>query len=58
MASWVGGGGGGGGGGGSILKQTKRDLFHLFNDKHHNFKYISYACAEGILQSFGNKGHL
>ena len=26
--------------------------------KRHNFKYISYACAEGIPQSFGNEGHL
>ena len=44
--------------GGSILKQTERRQFHLFNDKRHNFKYISYACVEGIPQSFGNEGHL
>ena len=43
---------------GKHLKQTERHQFHLFNDKHHNFKYISYACAEGILQSLGNEGHL
>ena len=45
-------------GGESIYKQTERRQFHLFNDKRHNFKYISYACAEGILQSFGNEGHV
>ena len=45
-------------GGGKHLKQTERHQFYLFNDKHHNFKYISYACAEGILQSFENEGHL
>ena len=45
-------------GGESILKQTERRQFHLFNDTRHNFKYISYACAEGIPQSFGNEGHL
>ena len=50
--------GGGGGGGGKHLKQTEKHQVHLFNDKHHNFKYISYACAVGILQSFGNEGHL
>ena len=44
--------------GGKHLKQTERHQFYLFNDKHHNFKYISYACAEGMLQSFGNEGHL
>ena len=43
---------------GKHLKQTERHQIHLFNDKHHNFKYISYACAVGILQSFGNEGHL
>ena len=31
-------------GGGKHLKQTERRQFHLFNDKRHNFKYISYAC--------------
>ena len=45
-------------GGESILKQSERRQFHLFNDKRHNFKCISYACAEGIPQSFGNEGHL
>ena len=45
-------------GGESIQKQTERRQFHLFNDKRHNFKYISYACAEGIPQSFENEGHL
>ena len=35
--------------GGKHLKQTERHQFHLLNDKHHNFKYISYACVEGIL---------
>ena len=50
--------GGGGGGGGKHLKKTERHQFHLFNDKHNTFKYISYACAEGKLQSFGNEGHL
>ena len=35
-----------------------RHKFHLSNDKHQNFKYILYACAEGILQSFRNEGHL
>ena len=44
--------------GGKHLKQTERHQFHLFYDKHHNFKFISYACAEGILQSFGTEGHL
>ena len=29
--------------GGSISKQTERRQFHLFNDKRHKFKYISYA---------------
>ena len=47
-----------GGGGGASKTQTERHQFHLFNDKHHNFKYISYTRAEGILQSFGNEGHL
>ena len=42
-------------GGESILKQTERRQFYLFNDKRHNFMYISYACAEGIPQSFGNE---
>ena len=45
-------------GGGKHLKQTERRQFRLFNDKRHNFKYISYACAEGIPQSFENEGHL
>ena len=45
------------GGGGEASKQTERRQFHLFNDKHHNFKYISYACTEGLPQSFGNEGH-
>ena len=45
-------------GGESILKQTERRQFHLFNDKRHNFKYISYTCVEGTLQSLGNEGHL
>ena len=31
----------GGGGGGKHLKQTEKHQVHLFNDKHHNFKYIS-----------------
>ena len=44
--------------GGKHLKQTERRQFHLFNDKRHNFKNISYACAEGIPQNFGNEGHL
>ena len=39
-------------------KQTERRQFHLFNAKRHNFKYISYACAEGIPQSFEKEGHL
>ena len=39
-------------GGESIQKQTERRQFHLFNDKRQNFKYISYACAEGIPQRF------
>ena len=43
---------------GGESKQTERRQFHLFNDKPHNFKYISYAYAEGIPQSFGNEGHL
>ena len=42
------------GGGGKASKNQ----FRLFNDKRHNFKYISYACAEGIPQSFENEGHL
>ena len=33
----------------SISKQTERYQFHLSSDKHHNFKYISYACAGRIL---------
>ena len=45
-------------GGESILKQTERRQFHLFNGKRHNFKYISYACTEGIPQSFEKEGHL
>ena len=45
-------------GGGKHLKQTERRQFHLLNDKRHNFKYISYACAEGIPQSFENEGRL
>ena len=43
-------------GGGKHLKQTERRQFHLFNDKRHNFKYISYACAEGIPQISKMKG--
>ena len=50
--------GGGGGGGGKHLKKNERRQFHLFNDKLHNLKYISYECAEGIPQSSGNEGHL
>ena len=46
------------GGGEASKKQTERRQFHLFNDKRHNFKYISNACAEGIPQSFGNEGPL
>ena len=34
--------------GGKHLKQTERHQFHLSNDKFHNFRCISYACAEGI----------
>ena len=45
-------------GGESISKQTERCQFHLFNDKRHNLKYISYACAKGIPQSLENEGHL
>ena len=45
-------------GGKHSKNKLKKHQFHLFNDKHHNFKYISYACAEGKLQSFGNEGHL
>ena len=45
-------------GGQSIQKQTERRQFHLFNDKRHNFKYISYACAEEKPQSFENEGYL
>ena len=45
-------------GGGKHLKQIERHQVHLFNDKHHYFKYITYAGAVGILQSFGNEGHL
>ena len=45
-------------GGESIKKQSERRQFHLFNDKRHNFKYISYTCAEGMPQNFGNEGHL
>ena len=45
-------------GGKASKKQTERRQFHLFNAKRHTFKYISYACAEGIPQSFGNEGHL
>ena len=45
--------------GGKATKNKLKDaIFHLFNDKRHNFKYISYACAEGIPQSFENEGHL
>ena len=47
-----------GGGGGEASKNKLKNQFHLFNVKHLNFKYISSACAEGILQSFGNEGHL
>ena len=46
------------GGGGKHLKQTERRQFHLFNGKRHNFKYILYACAEGIQQSLEKEGHL
>ena len=40
------------------IKGNEGRQFHLFNDKRHNFKYISNACAEGIPQSFENEGHL
>ena len=43
---------------GGKASKNKRRQFHVFNDKRHNFKYISYACAEGIPQSFENEGHL
>ena len=42
--------------GGKHLKQTEGRQFHLCNDKRHNLKYISYACAEGIPQSLEMKG--
>ena len=42
-------------GGGASENKLKDTSFHLFNGKHYNFKYKSYACAEGILQSFGNE---
>ena len=45
-------------GGKASKNKTERRQFHLFNDKRHTFKYISYACAERIPQSFGNEGHL
>ena len=46
--------------GGKASKNKLKDasFYDLFNDKRHDFKYISYACAEGIPQSFGNEGHL
>ena len=46
-----------GSGGGSIYKQTERHQFHLSNDKRHNFKCISYACAVGTREGFGNEEH-
>ena len=45
-------------GGESIVNQTESRQFHLFSDKHHHFKFISYACAEGMPQSLENEGHL
>ena len=45
-------------GGESIYNQTERRQFHLSNDKRHHFKFISYACAEGIPQSLENEGLL
>ena len=47
-----------GGGGGKHLKTNWKTPVSSFNDKRHNFKYISYACSEGLPQSFGNEGHL
>ena len=44
-------------GGGSIYKQTERHQFHLSNDQYHNFRCISYACAEGIWLGFCNEEH-
>ena len=35
-----------------------RRPLHMLYIKSHNFKYISYACAEGIPQSFENEEHL
>ena len=43
---------------GKHLKQTERRQFDLYNDKSHSFKFILYACAEGISQSLGNERHL
>ena len=31
--------------GGEHLKQTERHQFQLSSDKHHYFKYTSYACT-------------
>ena len=45
--------------GGEASKNKLKDASFIFlNDKRHNFKHISYACAEGLPQSFGNEGHL
>ena len=35
---------------GKHLKLTERHQFHLSSDKHHSFKYISYACAGRIFK--------
>ena len=36
--------------------KASKNKLHIFNDKRHNFKYISYACAEGIPQILEMKG--
>ena len=47
----------GSGGGGGHLKQYEIHQFHLSNNRRHNLRCISYACAEEIRQGFGNEEH-
>ena len=45
-----------GSGGGVSLKKPERHQFHLFNDEHHNFKYIAYAWQKEYCKVLETKG--
>ena len=49
----------GGGGGGGASKNKLKDTSFIFSMTNITIlSIISYACAEGTLQSFGNEWHL